>query len=70
MVDYFYIKHTSKKNILWILFSNVILKNVKDNTPGEINIPISPESEGIEYLGGKFSLREVNKDWFITNTTR
>lgn len=60
LVDYFYGERPkSDKSILWDVCGKTIFKNVKRNSNNKIYFPVNDENGSIEYMGGRYELREV-----------
>lgn len=63
LVDYFYgAQPKSDKSILWDLCGKQIFRNVKANTEGIMLFPVNCDTGEIEYMGGRYELREVGID--------
>jgi len=63
LVDYFYgAQPKSDKSILWDLCGKNMFRNVKVNSIGKILFPVNCETGDIEYMGGRYEVREVSID--------
>jgi len=61
LLDYFYkIKPSANKDILWSTYGKYICNNVKENTTTIPKFPFPNDNGEIEYLGKKYSLKELN----------
>ena len=49
------------KEFAWDIFGEYLFQNVVDNTNKPVCVPVRDNTGGIEYLGMKFSLQEVNR---------
>lgn len=59
LVDYFYGEEKSNKDILWTYFGRNIVKNILSNTKRPVEFPFRDDNGDIEYLGMRFSVKEV-----------
>jgi hypothetical protein len=60
IVDICYNKHSqSSKDFAWKMCSNGMIKNIYKNNKNIISVPIKYENGTIEYLGERYSLKEV-----------
>ena len=63
LVDYFYgEKEKSNKDILFVLYGNVMARNVLRNAGGKTYFPIKDKEGDIIYLGDRYSVKEVCVD--------
>ena len=60
LVDYFYEhKISANKDILWSTYGKYMFNNVKQNTHNKIMFPLPDKTGNINYMGGQYSLKEV-----------
>ena len=49
-----------KKDFVWDLFGDIIIKNIINNTDGIAHMPIKDNNGEVEYLYSKYSFVDLN----------